>query len=194
MSLEEYKKYRINLSADITDPLAVSGSNVIQTIVLSKYASVDDVYDGLARVAEGMVNASRFRVRNAFEEKGLLDEYFTMEQKGYPKMKEGLREYVRQKFDQDLVQKALESHYAFSDGTRALINKMDEVWKSIPKDPYFAAEGLNFDAKRIPEQMFKDALVLKHRKVGQTGMQDYAKNLQEQMKQQPQKDSQQVQA
>ena len=118
----------------------------------------------------------------------------TMEQKGYPKMKEGLRDYVRQKFDQDLVQKALESHYAFSDETRALIDKMDEVWKSIPKDPYFATEGLNFDVKQIPEQMFKDALALKHRKVGQTGMLDYAQNLQEQMKQQPQKDGQQVQA
>ena len=100
----------------------------------------------------------------------------------------------RQKFDQDLVQKALESHYAFSDETRALIDKMDEVWKSIPKDPYFAAMGLNFDANNIPKQMFTDALALKHMKVGQTGIRDYAKNLQEQMKQQPQKDGQQVQA
>ena len=183
MTPEEFKKYRANLTSGIDDDVAY------QAIIESPYSSLDDLYDYVARNMEALLYSNQYSKDLIAGRSDLMqalskgningvgydatEDFFTVQQEPWQKMKEALPGLARKYVSQSTVEGFLKSH-DWRDTTWKLAMS-DEIQRACDKAiPAIKEMGVAFDPKDITPDMAKKMMQVKLQREGAKKLQEFA--------------------
>ena len=197
MMPEEFMEYRNNLTnVDVLH-------DDYKPLIENKHATVDDLYDFVARDLERRVCSDHVSLERKLEfgrveslkyENAHMD-FIAVQRESWQKMKEFLHTYARENVSLEAVQKALNAH-DYKAGARIDLDlAIRDAFEKIDPDT-LKRMGVVFQEKDLTPQMVKDMMVVKHQREGQVGMQAFSESLKQQIANQqdgPQAQQKQVQ-
>ena len=156
----DFSTHRRELDAD------AENGKIVRDIVGNKHADYEEVMDGIVRMLEHGIYKATYDFMNVAGPNTRM-----VQQKPWQKAREGLRDYLNGKLDENLVKAALKGHERDSAATNALVNAVQGLVDTLAKDKdYFKSKGVvtvkDIDDIPLEVEIQATRLVHQHRRAG----------------------------